>query len=29
LDQYSSELASLLTENFELVPSVWQAPQSS
>lgn len=26
LDQYRAELASLLTENFELVPSVWRAP---
>jgi transposase len=26
LDKYRNELATLLTENFELVPSVWQAP---
>jgi transposase len=26
LDEYRSELAALLTENFELLPSVWQAP---
>jgi len=26
LDQYRAELTSLLTENFELVPSQWQAP---
>lgn len=29
LDQYRTELASLLAENFELVPSVWQAPSSA
>ncbi len=29
LDQYRSELATLLTETFELVPSVWQAPSSA
>jgi transposase len=29
LDQYHSELATLLTEKFELVPSVWQAPSSA
>lgn len=29
LDQYRAELASLLSENFELVPSVWQAPASA
>jgi len=28
LDQYRTELANLLTENFELVPSVWEAPAS-
>lgn len=27
LDSYRDELASLLTENFELVPSVWQVPK--
>jgi len=26
LDEYRNELATLLTENFELLPSVWQAP---
>ena len=26
LDEYRHELATLLTENFELLPSVWQAP---
>jgi transposase len=26
LDEYRNELAALLTENFELLPSVWQAP---
>jgi transposase len=26
LDQYRSELSTLLTEKFELIPSVWQAP---
>lgn len=26
LDQYQAELATLLTEKFELVPSVWQTP---
>ncbi len=26
LDQYQAELSTLLTENFELVPSVWQTP---
>ena len=26
LDQYQAELSTLLTEKFELVPSVWQAP---
>ena len=26
LDKYRNELATLLTENFELVPPVWQAP---
>ena len=29
LGQYRAELASLLSENFELVPSVWQAPASA
>lgn len=27
LDKFRSELATLLTENFELVPSVWQSPK--
>ena len=26
LDKYRGELATLLTENFELIPSAWQAP---
>jgi transposase len=26
LDEYRNELSTLLTENFELLPSVWQAP---
>jgi hypothetical protein len=26
LDQYRTELASLLTENFELIPEGWQTP---
>jgi hypothetical protein len=26
LDQYRDELATLLTEQFELPPSLWQAP---
>ncbi len=29
LDQYRTELAALLTEKFELVPSSWQAPVSA
>lgn len=29
LDQYRTELASLLAENFELVPTVWEAPASA
>ncbi len=29
LDQYRTELASLLAENFELVPAVWKAPASA
>lgn len=29
LDQYRSQLETLLTEKFELVPSVWQAPSSA
>jgi len=29
LDQYRTELANLLTERFELVPSVWEAPASA
>jgi transposase len=29
LDQYRTELASLLAENFELVPAVWEAPASA
>ena len=29
LDRYRSELVTLLVENFELVPSVWQAPASA
>ena len=27
LDRYRNELATLLTENFELVPPAWQAPE--
>lgn len=26
LDEYANELATLMTENFELIPAVWQAP---
>jgi hypothetical protein len=26
LDEYRHELTTLLTENFELLPSVWQVP---
>ena len=29
LDEYRAELAALLTERFELVPSIWQAPASA
>jgi len=29
IDQYRAQLASLLTENFELVPDGWQTPSSS
>ena len=29
IDQYRDQLASLLTENFELVPDGWQTPLSS
>lgn len=29
LSKYRDELATLLTENFELIPSVWQAPQTA
>lgn len=29
LSEYQDELATLLTENFELVPSVWKAPQTA
>ena len=28
LDEYTSELATLLTEKFELLPSVWHAPDT-
>jgi len=29
LDQYRTELASLLIERFELIPAVWEAPASA
>jgi transposase len=29
LDQYRDELSTLLTEKFELIPSVWQAPDAA
>jgi len=29
LDKYRNELSTLLTEKFELVPSVWRAPDAA